>query len=132
VLLHCQSGISRSASVAVAYCIKHNHMSFDDAYRHVKHARPIIAPIDAFKQQLVAYARALPPSVNPNTPSSVALSTPSTLSTVIGSSKVESKTADGVLPENTGCKGESKTGALTSENMFPIASSETESKTGGH
>ena len=41
VLVHCLAGISRSPTLAIAYIMKHMHMSSDDAYRLV--ARVFIA-----------------------------------------------------------------------------------------
>ena len=52
VLVHCMAGVSRSATVVLAYLIQYQHMSLNDAYRHVKQRRPSIAPNSGFWAQL--------------------------------------------------------------------------------
>ena len=53
VLVHCNAGISRSASFVIAYLLqKRVFVYFDDAYRHLKKVRPIIEPNNGFKRQL--------------------------------------------------------------------------------
>jgi predicted protein tyrosine phosphatase len=54
--VHCQSGISRSATVAIAYLMKHCGMALMDAYRLVHDARPVINPNDGFFRALQDYA----------------------------------------------------------------------------
>uniref|UniRef100_T1GHX6 tRNA pseudouridine synthase n=1 Tax=Megaselia scalaris TaxID=36166 RepID=T1GHX6_MEGSC len=44
VLVHCNAGISRSASVIIAYLIMKKGMSFDEAFKLVKDKRPAIQP----------------------------------------------------------------------------------------
>jgi hypothetical protein len=53
VLLHCQSGVSRSVTVAIAYLIRFRSLAYDAAYAQVRTARPIARPIPAFRQLLV-------------------------------------------------------------------------------
>ena len=55
-LLHCQSGISRSATVAIAFLMKHRGMSLMDAYAEVHRRRSCINPNDGFFRVLQAYA----------------------------------------------------------------------------
>jgi predicted protein tyrosine phosphatase len=43
VLVHCIAGISRSTSAAIAILIQHG-MSYVDAYNHISHQRPHLAP----------------------------------------------------------------------------------------
>ena len=44
VLVHCKAGISRSATVVLAYLIIYKNMKFNDAYKLVQRERPIIRP----------------------------------------------------------------------------------------
>ncbi|XP_030370967.1 dual specificity protein phosphatase 18 [Scaptodrosophila lebanonensis] len=51
-LVHCVAGVSRSASLCLAYLMKHGGMSLRDAYTHVKSIRPQVRPNSGFFQQL--------------------------------------------------------------------------------
>lgn len=55
VLVHCNAGVSRSASVAIGYLMAREGLSFDDAYGQVKLARPSIRPNPGFYHQLQNY-----------------------------------------------------------------------------
>ncbi|KAJ7592866.1 dual specificity phosphatase [Mycena floridula] len=48
VLVHCHAGISRSASVVIAYLIREQEMSYDEATRFVWERRKCISPNDGF------------------------------------------------------------------------------------
>lgn len=52
VLVHCNAGVSRSASVIIAYLIMKKGMSFDEAFKLVKDKRPAIQPNSGFLEQL--------------------------------------------------------------------------------
>uniref|UniRef100_A0A182N1M7 protein-serine/threonine phosphatase n=1 Tax=Anopheles dirus TaxID=7168 RepID=A0A182N1M7_9DIPT len=55
VLVHCKMGISRSASVVIAYAMKANGWDFEQALRHVKKKRGCIKPNKNFLMQLETY-----------------------------------------------------------------------------
>ena len=58
VLIHCQAGISRSASVVIAYLVRLYGWSVRQAYEVCYEARPYIHPNEGFVSQLELYARA--------------------------------------------------------------------------
>eukprot|EP01105_Mastigella_eilhardi_P020718 TRINITY_DN495_c0_g1_i3.p1 TRINITY_DN495_c0_g1~~TRINITY_DN495_c0_g1_i3.p1 ORF type:complete len:198 (-),score=53.66 TRINITY_DN495_c0_g1_i3:168-761(-) len=55
VLIHCVWGMSRSATIAIAYVMHHVGLKFREALRLVQRARPIVAPNIGFCQQLVDF-----------------------------------------------------------------------------
>ncbi|XP_063359459.1 protein phosphatase Slingshot isoform X2 [Cydia amplana] len=55
VLVHCKMGISRSASVVIAYAMKAYNWNFDKALKHVKAKRGCIKPNTNFLNQLETY-----------------------------------------------------------------------------
>jgi hypothetical protein len=55
VLVHCQAGISRSASVVIGYCMWKDEMSVEAATAAVQRARPSVWPNAGFKCQLRAF-----------------------------------------------------------------------------
>lgn len=55
VLVHCRMGVSRSASVVIAYIMKQKQWDLETAYRYVKEKRPCIRPNDGFMKQLNEY-----------------------------------------------------------------------------
>ncbi|XP_017066405.1 dual specificity protein phosphatase 19 [Drosophila eugracilis] len=52
VLIHCNAGVSRSASVVIGYLMQRRDMCYEDAYNLVKSWRPCIQPNAGFIQQL--------------------------------------------------------------------------------
>lgn len=58
-LVHCAAGISRSASVILAYLMKYLKMNLRDAHNLTKSKRPFIRPNIGFWKQLIAYENKL-------------------------------------------------------------------------
>jgi len=56
VLVHCMRGVSRSASVVIAYLVARRGLSRDDAYELAKRRRPLVSPNLGFWQQLGEFA----------------------------------------------------------------------------
>lgn len=54
-LVHCVAGVSRSASLVIAYLMKHHKKTLKEAYEHVKAARSQIRPNSGFFKQLMDY-----------------------------------------------------------------------------
>ncbi|XP_068702765.1 dual specificity protein phosphatase 14-like [Montipora foliosa] len=59
VLVHCIAGVSRSATLVLAYLMKHQKMKLIDAHAYVKKRRPLIRPNAGFWKDLVDYERKL-------------------------------------------------------------------------
>ncbi|KAB7506955.1 Dual specificity protein phosphatase 19 [Armadillidium nasatum] len=55
VLVHCNAGVSRSASIVIAYLMKYNSMTLDNAFAFVKQKRSFIKPNEGFVRQLKEY-----------------------------------------------------------------------------
>ncbi|EDV22942.1 uncharacterized protein TRIADDRAFT_14780, partial [Trichoplax adhaerens] len=55
VLVHCVGGVSRSATICIAYLVHAYSYSVNQAYDYVKKKRPIISPNLNFMGQLMAY-----------------------------------------------------------------------------
>jgi len=54
-LVHCAAGVSRSASICIAYLMRYHRMSLREAYNHLKSCRQIIRPNPGFFRQLIDY-----------------------------------------------------------------------------
>lgn len=59
VYVHCHQGVSRSASVVIAFLMEFRGFSFDEAMTYVKARRPIVKPNDGFVKQLKEYEEEL-------------------------------------------------------------------------
>jgi len=57
VFIHCNAGISRSASVVIAYLMKKHGMSYQQAFLYLKKRRTVIKPNPGFVQQLKDYEK---------------------------------------------------------------------------
>jgi atypical dual specificity phosphatase len=53
ILIHCGAGISRSASLVIAYLISVKKMTYTDAKLFLKQRRKIINPNEGFEKQLI-------------------------------------------------------------------------------
>ena len=59
VLVHCAAGVSRSASIVVAYIMWDKKMSFKDAFEFVESKRKYINPNPSFIEQLQLFEKEL-------------------------------------------------------------------------
>ncbi|XP_046698097.1 dual specificity protein phosphatase 18 isoform X2 [Silurus meridionalis] len=55
VLVHCCAGVSRSATLCLAYLMKYREMSLTEAHALLRTCRPIIRPNHGFWRQLIDY-----------------------------------------------------------------------------
>lgn len=55
VLVHCQAGISRSATICLAYLIHARRVRLNEAFEFVKRRRQVISPNLAFMGQLLQF-----------------------------------------------------------------------------
>ncbi|EFA03077.1 dual specificity protein phosphatase 21 isoform X1 [Tribolium castaneum] len=56
-LIYCVAGVSRSASICLAYLMKHQGLTLLEAYNYVKLRRPKIKPNCGFFKQLIEYEK---------------------------------------------------------------------------
>ena len=59
IFVHCECGVSRSATIVIAYLMWKTHSTFDAAYRFVKKTRPEIDPNNGFRRQLKKFQQLL-------------------------------------------------------------------------
>lgn len=59
VFVHCHAGVSRSATVCIAYVMKHMQMDLTKSYDFVKQKRPCISPNLHFMGQLLEFEKQL-------------------------------------------------------------------------
>ena len=59
VLVHCYAGVSRSASVVIAYLMQEKDMLFQEAFQFASKRRPVIFPNMGFQRQLCEFEKLL-------------------------------------------------------------------------
>jgi protein-tyrosine phosphatase len=59
VLLHCAAGISRSATLTMAYLMKYRNYDLRKAFNLVKSSRRVVRPNNGFFQKLIDYERSI-------------------------------------------------------------------------
>ena len=59
VLIHCQAGVSRSATITIAYIMSRSRLAMHDTFRFVKSRRAIVSPNFNFMGQLYSLEQAL-------------------------------------------------------------------------
>ena len=62
VLVHCHAGMSRSVTVVLAYLMKYQGYSLNNAYDYVKQRKSNISPNFSFMEQLLQFESSLRPS----------------------------------------------------------------------
>ncbi|XP_050671649.1 dual specificity protein phosphatase 19-like [Leptidea sinapis] len=53
ILIHCNAGVSRTATIAIAYLMQYHEMEYEEAFTLVKSRRASIKPNLGFKNQLM-------------------------------------------------------------------------------
>jgi len=61
LLVHCQVGVSRSATLAIAHVMKTQHLRFYEAFCEVRSRRPQVLPNIGFASQLQRFERLMHP-----------------------------------------------------------------------
>lgn len=56
VLVHCYAGVSRSATVVIAYTMNRTRMSYPEAFGYIRRKRPVVDPNVGFVRQLHEYS----------------------------------------------------------------------------
>ena len=54
-LVHCQQGVSRSATIVIASLMKQRRWSRNEAFTFVKNARQLISPNPNYMEQLLSW-----------------------------------------------------------------------------
>jgi len=60
ILFHCQMGISRSSSMAIAYLAQLLNQSYEEVLDNIKKRRSIVQPNEGFSKALQSYLEAIP------------------------------------------------------------------------
>ncbi|XP_022703999.1 dual specificity protein phosphatase 1-A-like [Varroa jacobsoni] len=119
VLVHCHAGISRSATICMAYLMATLRLRMEDAYEHVKSRRKIISPNFSFMGQLLSFE------------SQVFSPRGGTVTSHIGSQSIVSQRSprSPLTSLPTMCNNNNSTGSSPSPR--PLASPKTPSERGG-
>ncbi len=59
ILVHCNLGISRSTTIILAYLMRTYNATLLDAFKFLRHRRPIVCPNMGFLRQLIDYENEL-------------------------------------------------------------------------
>lgn len=59
ILVHCQAGVSRSASIVIAYLMARENITYNNSLEHVRKDRPIICPNKGFVRQLLEFEKTI-------------------------------------------------------------------------
>ena len=54
-MVHCQAGVSRSVSIVIAYLIRKNRTTYENALETVRQKRPVANPNKGFVKQLLKF-----------------------------------------------------------------------------
>ncbi|XP_067656981.1 dual specificity protein phosphatase 1-A-like [Haliotis asinina] len=74
VLVHCKGGVSRSATICLAYLMYARSLGLDDAFDYVKSRRDVISPNASFMMQLTLFEKEISNHKTPKTPTPPSLS----------------------------------------------------------
>lgn len=58
--MHCQAGVSRSATICLAYVMSHKCLNMEQAFEFVKSRRTVISPNVNFLRQLLEFEKNIP------------------------------------------------------------------------
>ena len=59
ILVHCLAGVSRSATIVIAYLMWTQHLKYKEALEKVKEKRPYVGPNEGFEKQLEMFEKYL-------------------------------------------------------------------------
>ena len=58
-MVHCYAGVSRSATIIIAYLMQEKRLTFVEALKYVRRRRPIVCPNFGFQKQLLDFEKNL-------------------------------------------------------------------------